>query len=55
VTGKTTFAVYENKAAAYVMAYLCTCGALSVAFGSEAYGLFAGTCSEGHDSTIMAS
>lgn len=51
----TGFAVYHNEASAYVMAYICTCGALSVAFGEDAYGLFAGTCPSGHDSTVMAS
>jgi hypothetical protein len=53
--GKTTFAVYENTGAAYVMAYVCTCGTVAVAFGEDAYGLFYGRCSKGHDSTIMAS
>lgn len=53
--GKTTFAVYRNARSDYVMAYLCACGALSVAFGSEPYGLFTGTCAAGHDCTVMAS
>ena len=53
---KTTFAVYRNEPSAYVMAYICTaCGALVVAFGDDAYGLFSGTCANGHDSTTMAS
>lgn len=52
---KCDFAVYANTAAAYVMAYICTCGAVAAAFGEDAYGLFFGTCSNGHASTTMAS
>ena len=52
---QTETSVYANQDHAYVMAYTCTCGALSVAFGDDEYGLFSGTCAEGHDCTIMAS
>jgi hypothetical protein len=53
--GNTEFAVYENSGTAYVMAYICTCGRVSVAFGAESHGHFNGTCPEGHDSTVLAS
>jgi hypothetical protein len=55
VPGKTTFAVYENTGSAYVMAYICTCGKVAVAFGDDSHGLFLGTCPEGHTATVMAS
>lgn len=51
----TQFAVYQNTGSAYVMAYTCTCGEVSVAFGDEQYGMFTGTCPEGHQATVMAS
>jgi hypothetical protein len=55
VTGETDFTVYRTAGTAWVMAYICTCGRPSAAFGDDAYGLFTGTCLDGHDSTIMAS
>jgi hypothetical protein len=52
---KADFAVAINESTPYVMAYICTCGVLSVAFGDEAYGMFTGTCINGHLSNVMAS
>jgi hypothetical protein len=52
---KTDIAVHHNENYPYVMAYLCTCGVLAVAFGTDAYGLFSGTCVNGHKSDLMAS
>lgn len=48
-------AVWQNTGNAYVMAYICTCGHVSVAFGDDPYGLFTGTCPQGHERTLMAS
>lgn len=52
---KTDFAVCHNEPTAYVMAYICTCGVLSCAFGDDAYGLFTGICINNHQSTVLAS
>lgn len=54
--GKTPFVVHRNESRAYVMACICTvCGVLVVAFGDDAYGMFSGTCVNGHGCTTMAS
>jgi hypothetical protein len=53
---KVDFSVYQNdRTAPYVMAYRCSCGRLSVAFGADMKGLFVGVCEARHDVTITAS
>ncbi|MEV4383411.1 hypothetical protein [Streptosporangium sp. NPDC049644] len=54
---KTDFAVYRtNRDAQYTMAYNCgDCGQPVVGYSDDAYGLFVGTCGNGHRSTVMAS
>jgi hypothetical protein len=56
MTKKTDFTVYEtNHGARYAMAYTCTCGKASIGYSDDAHGLFFGTCSNGHEVTVMAS
>ncbi|MEV4376968.1 hypothetical protein [Streptosporangium sp. NPDC049644] len=56
---KTDFAVYAtNRDAQYTMAYNCQvsgCGQPVVGYSDDAFGLFVGTCGNGHRSTVMAS
>ena len=56
IVSKTEFAVYKtNHDASYAMAYTCNCGKPVIGYGDDEYGLFAGICGAGHQSTMMAS
>ncbi len=54
---KTTFVVCSTDPnAKFTMAYTCNLDGLPVVgFGDDMYGLFVGTCPNGHRSTMMAS